>query len=257
MATLMAGPAAPSRRDRSTAFWIAMAACAAWLGASSVGSRPKAPMTPVGLRPSIRPPKLWILSSNSSMTRPVSSSTSGTEAAISDARSSVTRRRSHRSGVSVGAGTVDAGTGAGARLDVERGALGAARRTGAGAEGAGASPDLSPYFSIRARRVLREIPSTAAVREMFQLVWRRTSTTRSRTASSSELAPPDATPGAGAGGSAVTASVRPSTSAVTSGSLDSSATRSIRLASSRTLPGHGYARRAARASGESVLFDTP
>src|SRR5262245_65426283 len=170
MATLMAGPATPSRRERSTAFWIAMAAWAAWLGASSVGSRPKAPITPVGLRPSTRPPKLWILSSNSSITRPVSRSASGADAAIRETRSSVTRRRSHRRGVSVGADTGDAAAGSGA--GVERGALGVARWAGAGAGGAGVSPDRSAYFSMRARRVLREIPSTAAVREMFQPVWR-------------------------------------------------------------------------------------
>ncbi len=123
--------------------------------------------------------------------------------------------------------------------------------------GAGAPADLSPYFSMRARSVFREIPSTAAVREIFQLVWRRTSATRSRTASSSELAPPAAPPaGGGAEGSGAATGVSPSASAVTSGSLDRSATRSIRLASSRTLPGHGYARRAARASADRLLADT-
>src|SRR5206468_7882861 len=135
-------------------------------------------------------------------------------------------------GVGVAEVAVVADAGAG------RGAGGVARRAGAGA-----SPDLSPYFSMRARSVFREIPSTAAVREIFQLVWRKTSATRSRTASSSELAAPA---GAGAEGPGSATGVSPSASAVTSGSLDRSATRSIRLASSRTLPGHGYARRAAR-----------
>ena len=109
---------------------------------------------------------------------------------------------------------------------------------------------------MRARRVLREIPSRAAVREMFQPVWASTSMTRSRTASSRELADPPlgaAVVGAFAG---VTA-VNPSVSAVTTGSDESSATRSIRLASSRTLPGHPYARSAACASAESVFADTP
>src|SRR5262249_18353713 len=138
------------------------------------------------------------------------------------------------------------------------GGVGVAGGAGGGAGGAGVSPDRSAYFSMRARRVLREIPSTAAVREMFQPVWRRTAATRPRTASSSELAPSGATSaGTGDEGSAVTTGVRPSASAVTSGSLDRSATRPIRLASARPLPGHGYARSAARASGKSVLADTP
>jgi len=105
----------------------------------------------------------------------------------------------------------------------------------AGTGGDGASPDRSPYFSMRARRVLREIPRSAAVREMFQFVWRSTSATRSRTASSSELA---ALAAAGADGPAGVTDGSPSTSALTSGSDESNATRSIRLASSRTLPGH-------------------
>ena len=102
--------------------------------------------------------------------------------------------------------------------------------------------------------MFREIPSRAAVREMFQLVWRSTSATRSRTASSSELATPAA---AGADDTAVATGGSPSMTAVISDSDESSATRSIKLASSRTLPGHGYARSAARASGASVFGDTP
>ena len=43
---------------------------------------------------------------------------------------------------------------------------------------------------MRARSVLREMPSSAAVREMFQPVCASTSTTRSRTASSRELTGP-------------------------------------------------------------------
>ena len=104
--------------------------------------------------------------------RPVSSGVSGAEAAISVARSSVTRRRSHRS--AAGAGGAGAGDGTAGGAGEGRALRGSARRAGAGA-----SPDRSPYFSIRARRVLREMPRSDAVREMFQLVCRSTSTTRS------------------------------------------------------------------------------
>src|SRR4030095_11307374 len=214
-------------------------------------------------------------SRRSSSERLVSRGDSGADGVISAARSIVTRRRSHKSGCGTGeamiwgggdaevagGGGIGASAGRGAARDAaaRSAALGAARRTGAGADAdAGASPARRPHFSMRGRQVLGEIPSTAAVREMFQSVWRRTSATRSRTASSSELAPPGATPaGTGDEGTAGETGGRPSASAVTSGSLDRSATRSIRLASSRTLPGHGYARSAARASGKSVLADTP
>src|SRR5216117_300123 len=65
-ATRIAGAAPVSCLARSTAFTIAIAACAARLGASSVESRPKAATMPAGLRPS----KLRILSRSTSSARP-------------------------------------------------------------------------------------------------------------------------------------------------------------------------------------------
>ncbi len=109
---------------------------------------------------------------------------------------------------------------------------------------------------MRALKVFREIPSSAAVREMFQPVCCSTSATRSRTASSSELGDPAGVVVAAAAFAGAT-TVSPSASAVTTGSDESSATRSIRLATSRTLPGHGYARSAACASAAKVFADTP
>jgi len=75
---------------------------------------------------------------------------------------------------------------------------------------------------MRARRVFREMPSSAAVREMFQPVSASTSMTRSRTASSSELGGP---PLRVAVSAALRRSdwVQPERLAVTAGSDESSA----------------------------------
>src|SRR2546426_1788071 len=102
-------------------------------------------MTPAGLRPSILPPKLWILSNMNSIARPVSRGASGTEAAISVARSSVTRRRSHLNAAGAGGGGAGGGLADGAG---EEGPLGRSVRP----PGAVRSPDRSPYFSVWAAR---------------------------------------------------------------------------------------------------------
>ena len=173
--------------------------------------------------PSTRPPKLVTFSIRTSSPRLASICASGFALGVIFAHSSVTRRRSHLS----------AADGAGAGAGVVRASAGRAARRGANAAGARL---VRLYLSIRARSVLREIPSSDAEREMFQLVWRRTSATRSRTASSSERAV-SSRAGSGSFPGAVTGS--PSISGVTSASSDKSATRSMRLPTSRTLPGHG------------------
>ena len=241
--TVTAGARGSSGRARAAAFWIAMAACAARLGASSVASSPNAATTPVGLMPSMRPPKLVTFSTRTPSARLASRGSSDSGARVSVALKSVTRRRSHRSA----AGTAGAGAPGGAT-----GGRGAGRGTRRGTDGAG-TPLLRPYFSMRARSVLREIPRSAAEREMFQRVWRSTSATRSRTASSSE---PVSTRSLSRSFPRIVLE-SPSISAVTSGSGDKSVTRSMRLASSRTLPGQGYARSAACAAAVSVLGGTP
>ena len=175
--------------------------------------------------PSTRPPKVRTFSTISSSARAVSSVASGRAGGTSAARSSAMRRRSHRrpeagAGTTLGRAAAAAGGDGGALTT--RG-----RATGRGA----ASRSRKPYRSMRARRVLREMPSSAAVREMFPRVWPSTSTRCSRIASSSETASGRA--GVPVAGSPAT----PSASAVSSSEEDCSTARSITLDSSRTLPG--------------------
>ena len=111
---------------------------------------------------------------------------------------------------------------------------------------------------MRARSVLREMPSRAAVREMFQLVCASTSSRCSRMASLSETGAVAVR--AAAGGGAATgawAAGRPSPSAVISLAADMSTARSSTFDSSRTLPGQRWATSAAHASADSVLRGTP
>ena len=90
----------------------------------------------------------------------------------------MTRRDSQRIAVG-GRETAGAGRASGAEAGP---ASPAARRPLVGAGPSGRRPS----FSMRARTVLRVIPSTAAVREMFQPVCWRTARMCSRRASSSE-----------------------------------------------------------------------
>ncbi len=108
---------------------------------------------------------------------------------------------------------------------------------------------------MRARTVLRVIPSTAAVREMFQPVCCRTARMCSRRASSSDRGA--GTTDVGGAASSRTGAGSSSTSAVTTAPSVSSATRSSTLLSSRTLPGHGCARSRSWASGDSVFRGRP
>ena len=204
-----------SRRARSTALTIASAAWAARSAASPTASSPNAATSPIGPMPSTRPPKVRTFSTISSSARAVSSVASGRAGGTSAARSNAMRRRSHRR-PEAGAGTTLG------RAAAAAGGDGGALTTRGRATG---------RRSMRARRVLREMPSSAAVREMFPRVWPSTSTRCSRIASSSETA-------SGRAGAPVTRSpATPSASAVSSSEEDCSTARSITLDSSRTLPG--------------------
>src|SRR5262249_38271602 len=109
--------------------------------------------------------------------------------------------------------------------------------------------DCKSYFVILARTVLRVIPRIAAVREMFQPVWVNTSLRRCR--SHAAKSPGDVV--AGCNSAAVS---KLKAAAGISAVGHSSTARSTTLLSSRTFPGHRYARIAARASGLSVLSGT-
>jgi hypothetical protein len=103
------------------------------------------------------------------------------------------------------------------------------------------------------------MPSSVAVREMFQLVLPSTSTRCSRMAPSSDtgVSAGCAAVGATAAAAGPGAPPRKSASGVISLDADISTARSITFDSSRTLPGQWCSRRAARAATVSVLGGTP
>ena len=215
-------------RPWAIVFRIATAASAAWLEALSTGSRPKTAMTPVGPDSSMRPPKARTLSATSSRPRGPSPG---------DAARSLTRRKASR------------------RLSHCAEAQGAGIASGMGEAPTGRSRSRCrrPYLSMRARKVLREIPRAAAVRRMLPPLARRTASMRVRTASSR-----DRSPAISAAGPSIPSGTRKSSmTSVISSPSESKATRSMALASSRTLPGQRWAARAARASGVSVRGDRP
>ena len=215
-------------RPWAIVFRIATAASAAWLEALSTGSRPKTAMTPVGPDSSMRPPKARTLSATISRARGPSPG--------DDARS-LTRRKASR------------------RLSHCAEAQGTGIASGIGEAPAGTprSRCRRPYLSMRARKVLREIPRAAAVWRMLPPLARRAASMRVRTASSRDrsLAVSAAPPSIPSG------TRKSSMTSVISSPSESKTTRSMALASSRTLPGQRWAARAARASGVSVRGDRP
>jgi hypothetical protein len=115
-------------------------------------------------------------------------------------------------------------------------------------DGSDVSRCRRPYFSIRARRVLREMPRAAALRRMLPPVSRRATSMRARSASSRD---PTTAEAAVWEKSIITAVISPVPVP------DSSTTRSIVLANSRTLPGQLCAASFARASALSVRGASP
>jgi len=110
---------------------------------------------------------------------------------------------------------------------------------------------------MRALKVFREIPSSAAVtRDVPAGLMQHIGPPRSRTASSSELGGPAGVVVAAAAFAGATA-VSPSASAVTTGSDKSSATRSIRLATSADVARPRVRAQRSLRIGGKVFADTP
>ena len=111
-----------------------------------------------------------------------------------------------------------------------------------------------PYLSMRARKVLREIPRAAAVRRMLPPLARRAASMR---VAHGVFQGSVAGRLGGSRPSIPSGTRKSSMTSVISSPSESKATRSMALASSRTLPGQRWAARAARASGVSVRGDRP
>jgi hypothetical protein len=153
----------------------------------------------------------------------------------------------------LGVGGSGAGGRAGASATVVASAAGV--RDAAGLRAARV-PSRRPYFSIQARSVFRVMRSATAVCEMFQRCCSRTPRRWLRMVIASMNFVPG--PSAAAGAARIDdADGKASIAGVTSRASPRRATRSITLASCRTLPGHGNAVSCVRAAGEIVFGDSP
>ena len=195
----------------AAARWIASAARAAWLGALSTGSRPNTAMSPRGPDSSIRPPKLSTFSAITSSARALSRSTTGQEPGAKEGEMAALpppgqtrgatgpRRRAHGAGARRGAGrTCPCGRGG------YCGRCPGRRRCGGCCRRSRAAPPRCASAACRpaSRRAAAPLPRRRPL-----------------------------------GGLGVVAR-NSSIAAVITSVSESSTTRSIALASSRTLPGH-------------------
>ncbi len=202
---------------------MASAAWAAWRGVSSAGSSPKATTKPDARRSITRPPKPTAFAATCSRARWRSCSAMIAFVSGTSTSSSATRVRCHRT----------AGSDSVWRLTLSfsgRAAPGSdARRRFASV------PSESPCRSIRYRRVFRGSPNWAAAREIFPAAACSASSIRLRSSvaicrSTLALGSVDVRTGDSRG--------RANATELTCSPSDNRTTRSMMLASSRTLPGH-------------------